>query len=351
MKERFPAPIEEDTRKLSTPLAERMDPAIGEATSVMGTVMTELLRRTLRGGVMKIGEELDDYVHEKVGETIQDQRPVIENLAVEAADRCARIAATEVATEEVKALESRTQDADRDLAARIEETDRALTTRIDDTDKGLGTRIEETGRQATQETQETAQRLASQIEETEKRVQVAFHSELSRQLQEIAERGRKGKAALEERLQAMDQMAAGLGKQLAGEQEERRATHSALQTDLEQRAAALREQLEHEGKDRRAAEDLLRQELARARDEGEARMRRELDEMRQETARGQEEVRAQLREELDKLLEANRSLRRRVTELEKPRGLRALWAWIKGLFGKRKSAPDPEEADAETLTV
>lgn len=303
MKERFPAPIDEDTRKVSAPLAERMDPAIGEATSVMGTVMTELLRRTLRGGVMKIGEELDDYVHEKVGETIQDQRPVIENLAVEVADKCARIAATEVATEEVRALESRTTEADRNLDAKIEKTD-----------KGLTTRIEETGRQSQQATQETAQRLTGQIEETEKRVQQTFQAELNRQLSEIAERGRKGKAALEARLQTMEEVTNGIGKQLAGEQEERRAL-----------LATLREQVEHEARERRSAEESLRHELEQAR----------------------EEARARLREEVERLLEANHLLHLRVTELEKPRGLRALWAWFKGLFGKRK--PAPADPDAEEV--
>ena len=44
--------------RLSAPLMERMDPAIGEASSVMGAMLTEMIRRSLRGGVLHIGEEL-----------------------------------------------------------------------------------------------------------------------------------------------------------------------------------------------------------------------------------------------------------------------------------------------------
>ena len=51
-------PLNSNADRLSAPLMERMDPAIGEASSVMGAMLTEMIRRSLRGGVLHIGEEL-----------------------------------------------------------------------------------------------------------------------------------------------------------------------------------------------------------------------------------------------------------------------------------------------------
>ena len=64
---------EPETGKLAVPLLERMDPAIGETTSVLGAIMTEFLRRTLRGGVLQIGKELHTFVDEKVDAAIVDR--------------------------------------------------------------------------------------------------------------------------------------------------------------------------------------------------------------------------------------------------------------------------------------
>src|SRR5438270_3710756 len=100
-----------ESAKLAVPLLERMDPAIGETTSVLGAIMTEFLRRTLRGGVLQIGKELHTFVDEKVDAAIVDRTPALERTAAEVAEHAARSAATEVAHEEVQALESRTRDA------------------------------------------------------------------------------------------------------------------------------------------------------------------------------------------------------------------------------------------------
>src|SRR5690349_12159416 len=116
MNEQPTVPVDRDSSKSSRTLVERMDPAIGEATSVMGAMLTELLRRTLRGGVRQVGDELQAFVAEKVDETIFDRRPVLEQIAHETADKSAREAATEVATEEVRAAEVRLREGDEKLA-------------------------------------------------------------------------------------------------------------------------------------------------------------------------------------------------------------------------------------------
>jgi hypothetical protein len=76
--------------------------------------------------------------------------------------------------------------------------------------------------------------------------------------------------------------------------------------------------------------DLVKQLQAEAerREQQEKQLRAELD--------GRlEKERLAWQTRLEELLEANRSLTARVEELEKPRGLRALWRW---LFGRKKKA-------------
>src|SRR5438132_4575481 len=143
---------EPETGKLAVPLLERMDPAIGETTSVLGAIMTEFLRRTLRGGVLQIGKELHTFVDEKVDAAIVDRTPALERTAAEVAEHAARSAATEIAHEEVRALESRTREAHETLA----------------------TRIQEASRQAQTTTQEAARNLAGQIEDAKKHAQNAI---------------------------------------------------------------------------------------------------------------------------------------------------------------------------------
>ena len=117
--------VEPENNKDTLSLADRLDPAIGETTSMVGAMLTELLRRTLRGGVVRIGEEMHGYVSEKVDTVIAERKPALEQLAAEVAEHTARTAATEIATEEVHALEQRTQESDRELATQIEATARA----------------------------------------------------------------------------------------------------------------------------------------------------------------------------------------------------------------------------------
>jgi len=147
-----PTIVEQENNKDVLGLVEHLDPAIGEATSVVGAMLTELLRRTLRGGVMRIGDEMHGYVTNKVDAVITERTPVLEQLAADVAEHTARAAATEIATEEVHALEERTQASDRELAGKIAETALA----------------------ADQKTEQTAAALAAQILETEQRAQAAL---------------------------------------------------------------------------------------------------------------------------------------------------------------------------------
>jgi chromosome segregation ATPase len=286
VKPSYPAQIEREANQESVSLAERLDPAIGEATSVMGAMLTELLRRTLRGGVVKIGDELHTFVAEKVDATIADRTPAIEQAAAEVAEHTARSAATEVAHEEVSALETRTRESDDRLATRIEETDRQL-----------ATRIEETAASAHQRTEEAARQLAGQIEEAEKRVRESADARLNEQVQLLVQRSREGSDRLKARFTALEVSLADLGTR----------------------------------------QQLLRDDLSRLLGESEAR----------------------LRGEVIALTRANEALAARIVELEKPRGLRALFlrigAWLRRVFGRKAAkepapVPDADEQEEVPLT-
>jgi chromosome segregation ATPase len=277
--EHYPATsVEPENSRPPASLVERMDSSIGEATTVMGAVMTELLRRTLRGGVMQIGEQLHTYVNEKVDATIADRTPAIEQAAAEVAEHTARSAATEVAVEEVRGLEKRTREADQELAVQIEDTARA----------------------ARDTTTQTARELAAQIEATEQRVSETARSEFTQRIDELMQRSREGNVQLRARLKEMEDTISRLSQQIRDEETRRHAD----QDDL------------------RAALDAERQEQARAMDERQA----------------------QLTDELSTLRQANERLNVRIAELEKPRGLRALWLRLRRLFGRHKQKPAKEDS-------
>jgi chromosome segregation ATPase len=254
----FPAQLNREDSKPSDSLTERLDPSIGEASTVMGAMITELLRRTLRGGVSRIGEGLDAYVNEKVDSTIADRTPAIEQAAVEVAENAARVAATEVAHEEVHALERRTKETSEQLAAQIEETARTAQKTAEEKARDLGSRIESAEKKAEQEKTLAVQQLVQQIEIAEKRVGEHSHTRMTQHVDEIMERSRKGTMALKSRLQSLE---------------------SSL-----------------------------------------------------------EEAQARLRAELAVLAEANQALKVRIVELEKPRGLRGLFARI---FSRKKKVELP----------
>jgi chromosome segregation ATPase len=255
MAESSPVVAEPDNLKDALGLVERLDPAIGEATSVVGAMLSELLRRTLRGGVLRIGDEMHGFVSEKLDVAIAERTPGLEQLAAEVAEHAARTTATEVATEEVHALEQRTKESDLELAGKITEAQRA----------------------AEQRTQESAEALVSQIKESEQRCQGALDEEL----QTLIERSRERSNRLKARFAEHAKLIAGLTKQLEG-----------LHKDL---------------------------------------------------ARMVQDSHVELRDAIHRLEHEQKSLATRVAELEKPRGLRALWL---RLFGRRNAKPvEPTTTD------
>jgi hypothetical protein len=303
MSQQYEIQVEPEANQHAAHLAERLDPAIGEATTVMGAMLTELLRRTLRGGVMRISDELHHYASERVDAAVAERTPAIERAATAVAETAAKATATVVVTEQVQALEQKTRESDEQLAAQfgqaVTDTARDLSNKIVETERKaveattekareLTVRIEEAEKHAEDTTLETARGLTSQIQETEQRVTEFAKTEISQQVQDLLERARKKAAALEGRFKDLETRTVALRNEFT-------EGHAAVREDVQQRTAALSDRLGQEGKERRATEESLRGEIAA-------------------------------------LLRTNEALAARVAELERPRGLRGLFAW---LFGGR----------------
>jgi hypothetical protein len=213
---------EPESGKLAMPLLERMDPAIGETTSVLGAIMTEFLRRTLRGGVLQIGKELHTFVDEKVDAAIVDHTPALERAAAEVAEHAARTAATEVAHEEVRALESRTRDTHHQTVSH-------LTSQIDEAKKHAQNAV-----------LETAQNLVVQIKEAARRVGDSAHAEVTQKVEELHERSRQSYSQVHERLDAQDKAGQAFLKQLQEEQRNRKTENQALKAEIQKLTSLLR---------------------------------------------------------------------------------------------------------------
>jgi hypothetical protein len=307
----------------SASLAERLDPAIGEATSVLGAVVTELMRRSLRGGVLRIGEELNGYVGEQVDLVIADRTPVLEQVASTVADKIARLAATEVATEEVRAVEQRTAESSRQLTVQIEATRDDARQSTAEAARDLAARIADAEKQALEKTMATAQELTGKIAETEKRMVEDADARLGEQARglttQIEERGKQTLEAAEARLAAEARERA---QQI--ETAEKRV-ENAVRAEFSSQIEALIQRS-------RVGSDRLKIRLA-ALDEALAHLGKKQDLAHLDMTHSLERTHGDLRTQIAALVQANEALRARVAELERPRGLRALFL---RLFGMRK---------------
>ena len=111
------------------PLAERLHEAIGEASSGIGVRLSELVRRTLRGSVQKIDEEMQEFVEEKLDSAVTARMPQFEDAAQQVAVQKAR----DVVTETVSSVDRDAKQTAELLARKIadaEERSAATTERM-----------------------------------------------------------------------------------------------------------------------------------------------------------------------------------------------------------------------------
>jgi uncharacterized phage infection (PIP) family protein YhgE len=308
-------------------------------------MITELMRRSLRGGILKVGEELSTFVSERVDTTLTERLPEVERAAVTVAEETAQIAAAKVAAEEVHALEAKTtevtgrlasqideahkkveektESARRELSGRIEEATRraqelaeekarGLVTQIEQVEKKAHTvveekaqtlvrQIEEVDRRAVETTRQTAEQLNGKIVETEKRVCETTQAEINQRLTEVLEKAREGAAILKSRLKAVEELAESLRGQLHDEQ-------------------AARKQELHAGF---------------------AKLHTSLDQLSQKLAHGIELCQARMRDEMREVRKAHEELAARVAALEQPKG------FFSRLFGRKKDKAEKDTPEKE----
>jgi uncharacterized phage infection (PIP) family protein YhgE len=231
----------------------------------MGAMATEMIRRSLRGGVLTIGRELSGYVTQQVEHEIVEQRPLIEKAAAETA--------TEVARGEVQAVRQAANEQGQQLATRIEDASRQTLAQFETVAKV----IDETARKSNEATTSLAHTLEQEVSAVESRTLDTARKEFTVEIDAFKERARQATAKIKDRLDKLDATSA----QLA---------------DL-QRA--------------------LKAELV-------------------ETLRREQR---QLHTRFDELRSTNQALAERLEILERPRGLRRLFAW---LFGKNKKTAASE---------
>jgi hypothetical protein len=296
-------------------LAEQLDPAIGEASSVIGALSTELIRRSLRGGVLQIGRELSGYVAAQVEQEIVEQRPMIEKTAAELA--------TEVARNEVQAVRQAANDQAQQLAARIDDASRQAQAQAETVARDLGGRLEESSRQ----THEKIDSVSRVIDDAARQSNAATAS-LARTLQ--TEVTAVETRTLETARRVIDDTA----------RQSNAATASLARTLQTEVAAVETRTLETARREFESFKDKARQITLKVKERLD-----KLETASVQLADLQRAEKRQLLEEIDELRRAEKSLADRLDILERPRGLRRLFAW---LFGKNKK-PAPAEPVVEVV--
>jgi hypothetical protein len=291
----------------SSNLVERMDTAIGETSSLVGAVLTEVVRRALRGGVGQIGEQLNEHAADAVTTAVAERIPSLERSVVQLAGVTSRSAALEAVEGRVAEAEARTDDARRLLGERIAEAERTAEARAEEARRTLTERITEAERAARAKTEETSQVLTGRIDATREQVETVgqeLHGRLQQAEKKAWEQTESTALALRSEIEAAAQRV---------EQEAR--------TALNARVDELRE------RSRKGTAVLKARLLALEGKAGALASKLEAGEQ------AHREVWLSLRGEIETLRSANEALVTRVRELEKPRGLR--WLWHR-LFGRKQ---------------
>lgn len=263
----------------SPSLVERLDPALGEATSGISILMTELVRRTLRGGVQKVDEELQGVVDEKVSATVARQIPVIEAAAHNVAESTAR----NVAAEEVETLERETREITARLSEQIVESEERANANAR---SYIATEIES-----------TRAAVDHEISDVERRAMENARALFDQQVDALKQKSKSVVDALNENMGAVVERVNSLKDLLTAEAESREESISTLRSESGAASQDLRAKLhEHVSVLQKQLQEVAVQQAAR-------------------------------------LSDHVRKLEARLAELEKPRGIRALWL---RLFGRKK---------------
>jgi uncharacterized phage infection (PIP) family protein YhgE len=285
----------------SSQLVERMDSAIGDASASIGMIMSELVRRSLRGGVGDIGATIQDYAHTQVGSAIDKMMPeitqTVEKLAETTSTRVTEVAVGRIG-EDLKAVETRTVEHTQVFAARIKADSEAA---LEIVHRAIG------------ESRDTSQSTARDLKDLQTRAKESW-----KKVQAELQNANELRSQLEQRL---------------GE----------TQADLSRSVQQVSEMLRHQEKTREEL-TVASQQLSET--------RRVLKGSQQELAQTQQtlsealndlkELRTLAAQKTNRLESVCSGLEKRLQELERPRGLRALFSKMKG--DGKKSPSNEDEA-------
>ena len=104
-----------DSRTDTSSLVDRMDSTIGEASSGIGAMMSELVRRSLRNGVSDIGSSLHEFAAEQVEVAVEQKMPEVAEAADSVAESTSKRIVNEAVsemTERQRAMESKIETAE-----------------------------------------------------------------------------------------------------------------------------------------------------------------------------------------------------------------------------------------------
>ena len=276
-----------DHKEHRSTLVERLDSDIGEASAGIGVMLSELIRRTLRGGVAKIEEEMDQYVEEKLEVSISEQMPRFEQTASKMAEGTARTVASSLITE---------------------------------TEDRLSGQIDETRKQAETNVSTARQDLTQEIASTRQQVEEQTRSLLAGEIGSLKEKSYKTYENIQSALQQLSSTADSLKTELSAEQQQRT-------DELTQ----------------------LAQTVSRQRDEDQQRageLQHQVTTLLEQLSSAQSLI-DQQKHSLVNLGNQHAALLARVSLLEQPKGLKALWAKMRG----KNSSPAEDSASVGMLTA
>jgi hypothetical protein len=330
-----------------TSLAERLDPALGEASAGIGVILTELLRRTLRGGVGKVEDEIDSLVGEKLEFQVARRMPAFELAATEKAAERARMIANELveaaqqsAEKAVEQLRQETQDSTTKLATQSQ-TLANQSAELANRSTHLAESIEATRTQAEQAIESSARAISDTIVQTESRMETKTRELLNNHVMELAKKSQKTYQLVQEKLENLSSQDEILQRTLADER-------AARLQDLAEQQRAWSEQrtlFEQLGQRIVALQQAWATEQAKLRGEIEEALHTESKRWSTDLAQGQAELRAEWQAEsakwaaaIQNQTELLESLQRRLDEVERPRGVRAIWHKV---FPGKTGSKDP----------
>lgn len=152
------------TTQQSGSLPEQLDDAIGEASTGIGVMLSELVRRSLKGGVANIDHTLQGFAEAQVHSAVEQQMPHL----TEAASTVAESTSARVIQEQVTPAVNQ------------------LTGQVQAFEGKLETETERLGQQFTETAADTARRLEESTAQTERRLSETA-AEADRRLNETSE--------------------------------------------------------------------------------------------------------------------------------------------------------------------